>query len=421
MPRPDAALRSIDYVVLPMTTRFPDDDAAPNDQAVQLNSGTVAAEGGRLDQMRRLLGDVRPEEELLLLAARTHVDEEAGERLHALADAGDIDWPWLYDLGLHHRVLPLLFKSLERHAAGCPPEAMHAQLRTAYLSSAGLNLKLAAEAARLLNLIEDQGIPALPFKGPVLAKTAYGTLGLRLCAADIDLLISPANYAVIERLLIDDGYRLVQKVQRLRPDQKRVSLTIKRQFGFVRDGGLSIDLHTGIMPLGYHFPLTLEELWERARTVEVAGEEVRDCAPEDMLIILCYQGAKNLWERHKHVCDVAEVVRAHPDMDWTTVVERTRAMHGQRIVALGLYLAEVLAGAPVPPNVQEALGQYARVEPLAREVAPRLFQQQAEEASLRDRVGFHMALQTTWHTKLRYAAYTLFRRVEEMYESFTQT
>ena len=58
------------------------------------------------------------------------------------------------------------------------PKGFLEQLRDAFYANAAHNTLLARELLKLLRLLETHGIPALPFKGPVLAVSVYGSLAL---------------------------------------------------------------------------------------------------------------------------------------------------------------------------------------------------------------------------------------------------
>jgi hypothetical protein len=55
--------------------------------------------------------ETRPEIQLLLCCARTDVDPERAEQIRALL-GGAIDWTYLMQTALQHRVMPLLYWNL---------------------------------------------------------------------------------------------------------------------------------------------------------------------------------------------------------------------------------------------------------------------------------------------------------------------
>src|SRR5208282_2899895 len=66
-------------------------------------------------------------------------------------------------------------------------------------------LRLTAELFRLLDLLERHAIPALPFKGPVLASALYGDLAMRE-SCDLDVLVRSSDLAGAKRAMLASGY-----------------------------------------------------------------------------------------------------------------------------------------------------------------------------------------------------------------------
>lgn len=350
-----------------------------------------------------------PEFELLLCSARTEIDAPVAQRMQHLLEE-NLDWQALLSLASYHRVLPLLYRSLKTTSLEAQvPSDVAAYLRRALHMTAGFNLSLLKELGRVLALFDAAGISVIAFKGPVLAQSVYGSLGLRP-SWDLDLFIPEERYDEVEALLVQAGYRPSQKVQDLSRFGKAAYLQISRQCPFGRAGKYALDVHTGLMPPGYLLPTSFAAYLERSETLEIAGVQMQSFAPEDLLQILCYHGVKNRWEALKHVCDIAELVRAYPELDWGEVRARARAARGERILDLGLCLAHELLGAPVPPGVLEEAT--AEVRDLARQVEGRLPRQvELGLAEYPERFWFHLKVQETWSTKARYCLYALARKV----------
>src|SRR5690242_12240903 len=133
----------------------------------------------------------RPEIDLLMACTLPRGIPGAVDRIRAFLEAG-VDWHKLNSLASHHGVIPLLYTRLTELPAGLVPEDVLAQLASEFRRNTVRNLYLTRELVRILKAFVDEGIPVLPFKGPLLAQQAYGNLGLRVFA-DLDLLIRPGD------------------------------------------------------------------------------------------------------------------------------------------------------------------------------------------------------------------------------------
>ena len=218
-------------------------------------------------------------------------------------------------------------------------------------------------------VFEREGLSVIAMKGPVLAQSVYGGIALRPFV-DLDLVIDRARFGEAERVLTAEGYQC----RALTPFQKRSYLFIHGQFTFWRrmasmGSALSVvDLHTAMMPPGYSYTEDFDSLVGRSRMMRFGTSEVRTLEPVDLLEVLCYHGFKNRWDRLKYIADVAELLRATPDLSWDAVYARARAMRSRRVLWLGLSLAEQVLDAPLPERVRRDVRADRHVVSLSRDL-----------------------------------------------------
>jgi hypothetical protein len=149
----------------------------------------------------------RSEVELLFCCARTHIDSEIAERIRTLLQQ-DIGRAYLIQAAVQHGIIPLLYQSLNTTCPEAVPKANLAQLQNYFHTNAQRNLFLTNEQLKLLTLFESHSIPAISFKGPVLAVSAYGNLSLRRIS-DLDILVRERGYHKAKELLFDQGHRML--------------------------------------------------------------------------------------------------------------------------------------------------------------------------------------------------------------------
>jgi hypothetical protein len=310
---------------------------------------------------------------LLLCCARTATDTHCSARIRDLL-RGAIDWGYLVELADHHRVLPLLYENLRTLCPDAVPGATLDRLRDSFHASAGHNLCLAGELLRILALLAEHGIVAIPFKGPVLAVAAYGGLGLRQ-SGDLDILVHERDIPKAEDLLRGRGYRPVESPtpEVWGPGASRLRALMDYNHVLVpREGGPIVELHWAFAEPYYGFHPDPGRLCERLRRIPLVGTPVPVLSAEDSLLILCVHGARHRWERLTWICDIAELNRAHPEMDWGRVLEEARGLRAERILFLGLRLARDLLSADLPSEVWRRVEADGVAESLARQVCERL-------------------------------------------------
>lgn len=112
------------------------------------------------------------------------VDTTSQLRIKAIL-ANDINWDYLIEIALYHKMLPLLCQTLSNICDDSIPASVMSQLHEMATHIAMRNMALAQELLRLLELLQNHNIDALTFKGPALTSLLYGNLILsESCAAD---------------------------------------------------------------------------------------------------------------------------------------------------------------------------------------------------------------------------------------------
>jgi hypothetical protein len=309
-----------------------------------------------------------PEAGLLLCCARTRMESATAERIHALIRNG-IDWDAFLPITLAHQMSSLVYWNL-RHTCqeAVPPEVLD-QLRNESRANAFRNSCLTAELLKLLRLFEARGIPAVPFKGLILAASSYGNLALRQLL-DLDILVQKRDLLQAKELLTSHGYRPCVPMT---DGQQASYIDSHYNYKLVRDDDqVIVELHWRFSRR-FHFPVELPRVWQRLETFSLAGATVRNLAREDLLLVLCMHGTKHCWSSLKWICDIAELIRTHPEMEWESVIERARILGSQRSLWLGLHLASGLLGATLPDAVLRRIRADLVVESLVGQVRGRLF------------------------------------------------
>jgi hypothetical protein len=240
---------------------------------------------------------------------------------------------------------------------------------------------MAGELLAVLRTFDDAGIMPVPFKGPVLAQTLYGDAGLREFG-DLDLLIATADVAHAKRLLVSREYTLDPAVRGdlrsyvlgLPPERAAAYLRSRSEHHFMRSSdNMTVDLHLALADSYIRFPLSFDELRRRSEWIPLGDSSVRHFAPEDTLLVLALNGAKDGWERLQRTCDVAALLQARPELDWRSTFVRARRLGGLRLLRVSLLLARDVLSAPLPRGVSCDLNADGAARVLARDVAVRLF------------------------------------------------
>jgi hypothetical protein len=274
-----------------------------------------------------------------------------------------VDWERLVTTALGHGVMPHLHVGMAGPVATAVPEATREDLQRHFRTNARLNLFRTGELLELLALFDAHAIRAVPLKGPVLAMSLYGSLGMRQFT-DLDLLIPAQNVGCAERLLRSRGYEV--------RSAGGTSLTA------IRAGEpcpITLDVQWALAEERYSFPLTAELLRSRLTRAAFMHRMVWQPALDDQILILCGHPAKHCWSRLAWVSDVAAFVVSHGDaLDWRRVLDRVGGLGGRRLVLLGLRLADDLLRLPLPGEVRASVRADRVAGDLASELSAKLCQ-----------------------------------------------
>ena len=327
--------------------------------------------------------------QLLLCCARATLEPHARAKLERLAGAG-IDWNELIALAETHALLPLVYRHLNEVAPTSLPRPVWVELWGRHERTARTNRAMAKELVSILAALDAIGVAAIAYKGPTLALFLYGDVALReFC--DLDILIRaedvPRAKDALRRLGYLPEYPLDAAVE-------AAFLRAPSQYHLVlaRADETMVELH---WKTDADFPVERgsdDAWWSQLRRARFEDGMVRAFAVHELLLVLCLHGSKHGWERLAWLADVAEMIRAHADLDWGWIFARAQSLGCARRLALGLHLAQELLDAPLPEAIQRQAAAQPGVARLAARIRESLFARDAAPLNALQRLWFNLSL-----------------------------
>ena len=315
-----------------------------------------------------------------------------------------VSWDALLALGRRHSLLPLLYRQLAAIAPrDVPPESLD-RLKELYQANAARNSFLLGELRRVLRSLAEEGVRAIPYKGPFLAMAGYGGLSMRRFV-DLDVIVRRGDVERAIATLTRLGYRAHLTVS---PEQQAYLIATGHAFAFFRDEGrLIVELHWTVAPELFAADQTAESLWPRATTRHVDGIDVLELSPEDTLLSLCIHGSKHLWERLAWVCDIAEWIAAHPALRWPELLARAERSGQQRMLFVGLRLAEGLLDASLPEPAAAAIREDRAVARLALQAMRVIFREPPRPPGMVGSLRFNLLARPSWAARWSHLRHAL--------------
>ncbi len=335
--------------------------------------------------------------ESALLCAQTHVDSDTSKQIQALA-ATEPDWNAILQAASEHSLLPIFCRNIEEYGGEFLPSSLHRRFSEQFLRNSCRNLALTAELFRVLEALENHGVCATPYKGPVLAAQAYGDAAMRQFS-DLDIIVPQKQIVAAHDALLERGFRPV--ISGVEP--QACARQVPGQYAYQNHTQTLVELHTELTLRYFPRGLDLAKLVERRERVQLAGRRVLTFSPEDTLLLLCVHGSKHFWERLGWIADITALSGASRPLDWGMAMERARNWGIRRMVLLGAGLAERLFQTPLPKEVGDYLRNDATARGLIDGICRRIFAAVPAEPGVFSRFAFRVRMRGPLAQGLPYA------------------
>jgi hypothetical protein len=285
--------------------------------------------------------------QILLICTTTKISQESKRKLFKILQ-GIIDWDYLIELAEYYDILPLVAHNLVTQSpTNHLPQSVLERLNRAYSIVLYSNMYLSTELEQVIAAFNKYNIPTIVLKGTVLAELLYENLALR-SVKDVDLLVPLNQVSTAISLLIDLGYR-----------RSTLLLNEKHPFHevpFVKPGKIPIyiEVHRQLDD-NRLMTVSEEEIWRRARPVELHGDVVMVLSPEDTLLFQADQYSKNI-TKLKSLRDVAQILKKYDQsLNWSYIIKSAHIWQIEIPSYYALRQAEMLFGAPVPQLAKSLL------------------------------------------------------------------
>lgn len=337
--------------------------------------------------------------ELLLCCARAQPDSETTLLIQDLVQK-DVDWEYIVQTALQHRVMPLLYTNLKKACPQSVPQAAMNKLQRDFLVNAARNYLFADKLLKILNVFERNHIVAVPFKGPVLAENTYGDIALRQFV-DLDILVYPHDVPKAHKLIVSLGY---QPEIKLNSKQSKEYLKAEYSFTYLDDKSrIFVELHWKLLGRYSSYPYDLNNI-KTDKSATFDNKIVRLFPPEDLLLYQCLHSSKHSWNILENICCIAELINSHEDMNWSRIEALARKMRCERMLFLGVFLAYELFKITLPDHMINRINSDLALQSIAKGVYDNIFYRSwdSERPPGSDFSLFHMKIRDRFSERVRY-------------------
>jgi 2-polyprenyl-3-methyl-5-hydroxy-6-metoxy-1,4-benzoquinol methylase len=340
--------------------------------------------------------NLAPEARLVLAAACADATPCSAQEMEEIL-AQPLDWGVVHRIAFRNAQVPFLDQLLQRHPAAPVPEDTRLALARFSAAMREHNEFVLRLLPEMHTRFSQAGIATMAYVETASSLVSPARADLRDCIC-LDLVIRPADLPGARQLLQQDGR---WKEQQSPAFESRLTASAFSAWGEgPRDSAICLQFAT--LPRVRAIRLELQDLWARAVKVSVQGRDILCPCPEDLVLHLCAQNSEYLWFSLQGVADLAAVLRTCPDLRWDHLLPRAKQSGIERMVFLGLRLAERLFAARLPAAARTRMAQDSTVEPFAADIIHKLFQPAIESVRTPQMLSLHLRLRNRVADRARY-------------------
>lgn len=276
-----------------------------------------------------------PEFELLLTCCRPKPGKAHYLHQQQLAAIG-LDSSKVLELGVRHKISPLLYCNLRSHPAGTFSSELLDKLAEQHKRNSQRALQALQATHELVRT--GQGLRFIVMKGLDVAARAYGDLAARH-VGDIDILVDPEQLDEAITMLTAQGWNLAQP-EILFTVNRNILLRNLHHCILVRKNVPHMELHWRATHNPFEFPI---DDWLALPVSKKSNIGIPGLNNEDLLIYLCLHGVRHGWGRLKWLFDLPNILDSH-DMDWPKLWRRADQLGAGLAIQQGLLLAQKYCG-----------------------------------------------------------------------------
>lgn len=345
------------------------------------------------------------EQELVLLCSKTSLTPAGVNRVSFILSL-NLDWKYVLGIAFRNGVLPLVCKNLSEKFADALPDETFEEIKGFYREHAQNNILLTSKLIEIVKMLDAAGIPCLPFKGPLLALRAYKNLALRQFV-DLDIMVPPKDFDRAVKLLLENDFKIYPNAE----PKKTSSLFINRRkdIGLIGpDEKVRVELHWKLSGSYFALPLELKELWNRLDTATLGGCRINTLPFKDLFVYLCLHGARHGFERLAWVCDLCELIKAEKDIDWDEIRLHAKEHGCEKVVELGLFLADDFFGLKTVYFERKEIGRDPVLRRAAASIRKKIFAEKFSSTEIGEWYLYHLALKEKKFDRLKLHIHYLF-------------
>lgn len=266
----------------------------------------------------------------------------------ALTDAvrKNPQWDLIVECFRSHGIHSIAYTHLDRLGLlQSLPALARSNLESSVLAQSLFQEALYREAQKVLTNLVSQGITPMALKALSLSQSIYHDRNIRP-SADIDIMVPASGWDSVKETMVSLDFKPIH--------------VLDNEITYIKKGNAQVILEISTTPMEiaeYEQILMspVEDLWRRAKEVEILGAPVMVMAPEDELMyMITHHVTTHYLLRMIWLCDLIEFIRAKNEfLNWEDVFAKAKKGRQTDALNMTLKLAQSVGGIDPPEKFME--------------------------------------------------------------------
>jgi hypothetical protein len=256
------------------------------------------------------------------------------------------NWKSVIDLAEQHRIAKVVDQVIKAQEMSIPSE-LNERLTTLTKRGTLRMLAFSAEISSICHPLNQEGIKAIPLKGPIAAKQIYNDFTAKF-SRDIDFLIQQEQLDHTIQIIEQQGYVITYPYQSLSAKQKKAFQKVNNQLAFFHvQKKIQLEIHWRLFVNPYLLPITFDKLIAEGSQIQIGKTTVPCLSNKHLLFFLCAHGAKHQWALLYWLVEVATLIKKE-NFDWDIILQEAIRFNIERPLVQGIMLIEIHFKMPAP-------------------------------------------------------------------------
>ncbi len=234
-----------------------------------------------------------------------------------------------------HGIFPLVYRTLKDFEHLIPSD-IFTHMKQNYMDIVKQNMLMTSELIKVIKILEENGIEAISFKGPVLSQLAYGDVVSRQYC-DLDILVDEKELKKTQNILENNNY---EQMYDLEEYQKENLKKVVHDISMINKlNNTNIELHWTLSSGEFFIDLEKLDYLTDAKKYIISNQKINIFLNEKLFIYLCVHGYKHLWERIEWLVDIYYLLEKE-NIDLEKVIEMSKSINAERVVLSTLIICK---------------------------------------------------------------------------------